>query len=344
MPEAPVGVLLINVGTPDAPETPEVRRYLRQFLSDPRVLDMNPVGRWLLLNLIILPRRPARSAEAYRAIWTEAGSPLLVHGRALVAALQTELGEGYRVELGMAVGEPAQRDALSRLEDAGCSPIVVAPLFPQYASSTTGTCVADVLEAAAERWNVPPLSVLTPFYDDPGFIEAFAAVAQPALAEAAPEHVLFSFHGLPERHVRKSDPSGSHCLAREDCCDSIGAHNRSCYRAQCMATARALAARLGLEDGQHSVVFQSRLGKTPWLEPYADAAAVKLAEGGLKRLAVICPSFVADCLETLEEIGIRMAEDFSKAGGETLILVPSLNAHPAWVSALSAMVKRTAGR
>ncbi len=333
-----VGILLVNLGTPDAPRAPEVRRYLRQFLSDPRVIDINPVGRWLLLNLIILPTRPAKSAEAYAKVWGEDGSPLLVNGQALRDAVAERL-DPLPVVLAMRYGNPSIAAGLDALHEQGCDHVVLLPLYPQYAASSTGSTVEEVYREAGQRWNTPFVTVVPPFYDDLRFIEAFAQVGQPVLDELEPEHVLMSFHGLPERHMRKSDPSGQHCLVQDDCCRKIGTHNRNCYRAQCFATARALAGRLGLPTLAWSVSFQSRLGRDPWIKPYTDHRLVELAKQGVKRLAVFCPAFVADCLETLEEIGIRADEDFRAAGGEQLRLVPSLNHHPAWVDAVVGLVE-----
>ena len=333
-----VGILLVNLGTPDAPEAPEVRRYLREFLSDPRVIDINPVGRWLLLNLIILPTRPKQSAEAYRKVWGVDGSPLLVNGRALRDAVDLRLPE-LPVELAMRYGNPSIAAGLDRLHAAGCDHLVVLPLFPQYASSSTGSAVEKVYQEAGRRWNTPFITVVPPFYDDLRFVEAFAQVGQPVLDELEPDYVLMSFHGLPERHMIKSDDSGHHCLRNKDCCAKIGDHNRNCYRAQCFATANALAGRLGLPPDQWGVSFQSRLGRDPWIKPYTDEVLVERAKAGTKRMAVFCPAFVADCLETLEEIGMRAQEDFQAAGGEQLELVPSLNAHPAWVDAVIGMLE-----
>ena len=339
----PTGLLLVNLGTPDAPTTPAVRRYLREFLSDPRVIDINPVGRALLLNLIILPTRPAKSAEAYRKVWDEQrGSPLLAFSKDLAAAVQRKLGDAWRVELAMRYGNPSIASGLEALRAAGVDRIVVLPLYPQYAASSTATSVARVMELATARWDVMPLDVVPAFYADPGFLAAVAAVARPVLADAKPDHVLFSFHGLPERQIQKSDPTGAHCLKSATCCDAITQANQNCYRAQCFATARELAARLAVTD--YTVCFQSRLGRTPWITPHTDVLLDELAKQGKKRLAVMCPAFVADCLETLEEIGIRAREQFKAAGGEELTLVPSLNATPAWVDAVCALAERHAAR
>lgn len=333
-----IGVLLLNLGTPDAPRPAEVRRYLRQFLSDPRVIDINPVGRWLLLNLVILPLRPRRSAEAYTKIWSDEGSPLLANGQALRDAVARKLAH-VPVALGMRYGNPSIAAGLDQLRAEACDHLVVLPLFPQYASSSTGSAIEAVYREVGQRWNTPFVTVVPPFYDDLRFVEAFAQVGQPVLDELEPDHVLMSFHGLPERHMRKSDETGRHCLQSEGCCDKIIDANRNCYRAQSFATARALAGRLGLPDEQWSVSFQSRLGRDPWIKPYTDLRLVELAKAGVKRMAVFCPAFVADCLETLEEIGIRANEDFRAAGGERLVLVPSLNAHPAWVDAVVGLLR-----
>lgn len=335
------GILLVNLGTPDAPEPGPVRRYLREFLSDPRVIDINPIGRALLLHLIILPFRPRRSAAAYRQVWTAEGSPLLVHGRELVAALRERMPE-LPIELGMRYGDPSIASALARLREHGCDRVIVLPLFPQYASSSTGSTLEQIYRIAASSNNTPYVQVIPPFYDHPSFVAAFAEVGRAKLDALAPDHVLFSFHGLPERQVIASGDAQL-CLARTDCCERLVDGNRNCYRAQCFATARSLAA--ALELGEHhgldqrwSISFQSRLGRTPWIKPYTDEVIPALAQRGVKKLAVFCPAFVADCLETLEEIGIRARSDFLAAGGETLELIPSLNTHPAWIAAVEQLI------
>jgi ferrochelatase len=336
------GVLLVNLGTPASPAMRDVRRYLRQFLGDPRVLDRPAVARALLLYGAILPFRSRRSAQAYATIWTPEGSPLCVHGRALRDALAKALGPGYAVELAMRYGEPAMGPALDRLAAADVDAIEVVPLFPQAAASSSGSALEAVYGEAGRRWNVPPLRARGPFYDEPGFVRALAAVADELPAARRPDHLLVSFHGLPERQVRRSDPSGAHCLVRERCCDAIGPANRHCYRAQCFATARALAGALGLAPDEWSVGFQSRLGRTPWIRPYTDERLPELAARGVRVLGVVCPSFVADCLETLEEIGIRAREQWRALGGEELVLLPCVNAHPVWVEALAGWI-RTGG-
>jgi protoporphyrin/coproporphyrin ferrochelatase len=339
----PTGLLLINLGTPDDPSTSAVRRYLAEFLSDPRVIDINAVGRAVLLHGVILRTRPAKSAHAYQTIWDkDTGSPLLHHSKELAAAVVAKLGESWRVELAMRYGNPSIPSALDRLAAAAVDRIVVLPLYPQYAASSTATSVARVMELQTSQWDVTPIDVVPAFHADAGFLAAWEAVARPALAAANPDHVLFSFHGLPERQIQKSDPSGNHCLKSASCCDALGPANHRCYRAQCYATARDLAARLSIKDS--TVSFQSRLGRTPWITPHTDVLLDELPKKGVKRLAVMCPAFVADCLETLEEIGMRAKDQFKAAGGEELTLIPSLNATPAWVDAVAAMAARHAAR
>ena len=334
------GVLLVNLGSPESASSRDVRRYLREFLSDPMVIDLPGPLRWLLLNAVILPLRPRRSAAAYSKIWLAAGSPLLVYSRALRDAVSEELGDDYRVELAMRYGKPAIAGALERLTAADVARILVVPLYPQYSTSATESSIVAVEAAAHARPEVAPLERLPPFYADPRFIDAWRAVARPALDAFAPDYTLFSYHGLPENQIRALHPE--HCFASATCCESIGAHNQLCYRAQCVATTRALAAALELAPAAHGLAFQSRLGPSKWIEPYTDQVLPKLAQAGHRRLAVLCPTFVADCLETLEEIAIRAKQQWRDLGGEELLLVPSLNAHPVWVSTVADWIRARA--
>lgn len=329
------GLLLLNLGTPDAPNTPEVRRYLREFLMDPRVLDIHPVGRWLLVNGVIAPFRSPKSAAAYKTVWMPEGSPLLVYGKALKQGVQDALGQGYKVAFGMRYGNPAAAGALAEL--AECARIIVLPLYPQFASASTASSLAQIHELAAEMAVPPPLQIVQDFYDHPAFIDAQAELAREMVAQA--DHVLFSYHGVPERQLKTTEHA-EHCLAAEyACCEALVAANRHCYRAQCIATTRALKAALDLPDERCSVGFQSRLGRTPWIRPYTDEIVPRLAQEGVKTLAVLTPSFTADCLETIEEIGDRAKEDFLEAGGETLLRVPCVNASEAWVQGLAEWVR-----
>lgn len=339
----PTGVLLLQLGTPDSPSTADVRTYLREFLSDPRVLDIPAPARALLLNGVILPFRPRRSAHAYRQIWTEDGSPLTIHTETLAAKVAELLGDGYRVAVGMRYQNPSIESAVDRLAAAGCDRLVVLPLFPQYASASGGSAVAKTLEVLAQRWNVIDVATVGAFYDHPGFIAAAAEVARPLLDDFEPDHVLFSYHGLPEKQIRKSDPTNAWCLSEAGCCASINEANRFCYRAQSFATTRALAEALGLEAGTFSTAFQSRLAGQKWIEPYTDVVLPELHAQGVRRLAVLTPSFTADCLETLEEIGIRGRQQWADLGGDDLLLVPCVNASDRWAEAVADMVRSHAG-
>jgi len=332
------GLLLINLGTPESPRASDVRPYLREFLMDPRVIDVPTWKRWLIVNMILI-RRPKASGEAYAKVWTEQGSPLLLHSRALAEKVAQRLG-GIPVELGMRYGQPSIASALKRLRDAAVDKLVVFPLYPQYSSAANGSSLEKVYTEAAKLWNVPDIETIPPFYDDPGFIAACAEQARPVIEKADPEKIYFSFHGLPERHVVQSDESGNHCLQSADCCTRIGRANRYCYRAQCYATARLLAERLAIPEEKSVVCFQSRLGRDPWIRPYTDKIMIEHARAGVKRAVILSPAFVADCLETLEELGIRGVDDWQAAGGERLDLVPCVNSDDRWVDALLEIVRR----
>ncbi len=333
------GALLVNLGTPRSAAIADVRAYLGEFLSDPRVLDLPAPLRRALLHGVILRVRPRRSAEAYAKIWTAAGSPLLLGTERLRGTVQKRLGERYRVELAMRYGEPSLRSAIAGLREAGVDDLHVVPLFPQYAAATVGSVLDRVYAEARRAWDVPRLRVIEPFFSDPGFLDAQAELARPLLAESGAEHVLFSHHGLPERQLRRSDPTGERCLASPDCCERAAAAGSRCYRAQCFATARALARTLGLEPGSWSVGFQSRFGRTRWCEPHTEAVLESLAGCGVRRVVVLCPSFVVDCLETLEEIGIRARERWRALGGESLGLVPCVGTSERFADAVAGWIR-----
>ena len=338
--DAVTGVLLLNLGTPDSPKTRDVRRYLREFLSDPRVLDMHPWLRTILLYGVILPSRPRRSVAAYRKIWSQEGSPLLAAGRALREAVAETLGPDFEVALGMRYGSPSIAEAVAQLAARGVGRIVALPLFPQYADASTGSALARLFEATGELGVDAEIRTIGAFYQDPRFVEAWRAVAAEPLAEVRADHVVLSYHGLPEHHVRRADPSS--CLEREGCCAIAGAAARGCYRAQCFATSRALVDALGLDPEKTSTSFQSRLGRRPWIRPHTDEHLVELADRGVKRLAILCPAFAADCLETLEEAAIGFRERWLELGGEVCWVSPCPNAHPAWVAGVASMVREAA--
>jgi len=338
---APLGVLLVQLGTPASPRTRDVRRYLREFLSDPRVIDLPAPARWLLVNGVIAPFRAPRSAHAYGAIWQPEGSPLRIHTDALGVALGERLGTGARVAVGMRYGDPSIADALDSLVAGGARRIVVAALYPQHAESSRGTALAAVQAWAVRQAEAPELPILPPFFQAPGFIEAVAAQARAALADFRPDQVLLSYHGLPERHVQAADPSREHCLVHPHCCQQPGVTD-FCYRAQCFATSRAVAKALELPLERISTGFQSRLGRARWIGPSVDDLLVSLAGRGVRRLAVLCPSFVADCLETLEEIGIRARARWSELHGGAFTLVPCVNATAPFVEFLATQIETAA--
>ena len=332
------GVLLINLGTPDSPSTGDVRKYLTEFLNDPRVIDISPIGRFFLVNFIIVPFRAAKSAKLYKHIWTKEGSPLLIHGKKVKELLQKELGDNYFVELGMRYQNPSIASALENLRRQRVEKIIIIPLYPQYASSSTGSSIEKAM-SILRKWEViPSVSIISKFYDRPDFIGAFTEVSKKYLSENY-DHFLFSYHGLPERHIRKSDAHyGSNDLCTSgNCCDFTYEKNQYCYRASCFATTRALVKKLNIPEGKYSTSFQSRLNDK-WIKPYSDKVLEELAKKGVKKILVFSPAFVADCLETIHEIGTEYNELFQRYGGEKVQLVESLNASSGWIEALKNMI------
>jgi protoporphyrin/coproporphyrin ferrochelatase len=327
------GVLLVNLGSPDSPAVGDVRKYLREFLMDERVLDAPYPVRFGIVHFAILPTRPKQSAEAYAKIWSPEGSPLVATSRKVQAELQRRVP--VPVELAMRYRNPSIKSGLTRLREAGVEELLLIPLFPHYAMSSYETAVERVKELLARVAPRMSLQVVPPYYDAPDYIAALAASTAEYLQQGY-DHLLFSFHGLPERHLRKTDPSCAHCLRVERCCEMPHAAHERCYRAQCFRTVEAFARKAGVV--RYSVAFQSRLGREPWLQPYTDQEIARLARDGIKKLLVICPAFVSDCLETLEEIGIRGREIFQEAGGRELVLIPCLNEHPRWLDALQRMI------
>ena len=324
-----IGVLVAQLGTPQAPTARALRPYLRQFLSDPRVIDLHPLRWYPILYLFVLTRRPARSAALYANIWTDEGSPLMVHSQAQTRGLQERLGAAYRVVLGMRYGEPSIERAIKSLESEGVERILVFPMFPQFSCATTGSIYDAVNRAALGRrcpWffdrkrQMPALRFVPPYADHPEYINALKQSVAEAVGHLSwtPDRYLITFHGIPQRYVDEGDP----------------------YRRQCEETARQLATALGLADDEWVSGFQSRFGKEPWLEPYTEDVLARLGGQGVRRLVAICPGFTADCLETLDEIGREGAEQFSRGGGQQFHLVPCLNDHPAWLDAMAAIARQ----
>ena len=332
-------VLLVNLGSPDSTSVPDVRRYLREFLGDERVLDLPAPARWLLLEGIILRTRPKKSAHAYAEIWTKDGSPLILTSQSVQRKLAAALGPETPVYLAMRYGRPSIASIIAQIAADGVEEVLLFPQYPHYAMSSWETVVVRVYEEAARQAPGLRVACVQPFYADADYVEALHTVSAPYLAQPH-DYVLFSYHGIPVRHLRKADSSRGHCTLVKDCCTTCSPVQATCYRAQCLATTRALVARAGIPAEKHSVSFQSRLAGEPWLTPFTDHELTRLAREGRRRLLVLCPAFVADCLETIEEISGEGKETFLAAGGESFTQIPCLNDHPAFVEFLSGRVRR----
>lgn len=328
-------ILLVNLGTPDDTKPSSIRRYLRQFLNDPRVVDLPSFIRWPLVNLLIIPFRFRKTRHAYRQIWTDAGSPLLLIGEQLRAALASLLGADYQVELGMRYGNPSIASAVDKLSN--CDEVSILPLFPQYSSAATGSAVEEVMNVIRQQRNIPTVKIVRDFYNHAGFVNAFANKIREGIANKKIDKIIFSYHGLPEHHLTRSGCQAT--CSHQAACPVISEKNAFCYRAQCFATTRELVNQLGLQSSQFTVAFQSRLGKTPWIKPYTDLLLPELIQQGIKDIAIVCPSFVADCLETLEEINIRAREQWISLGGHSFTYIPCVNDSTEWVEAVAQLVK-----
>lgn len=330
------GILLVNLGTPDSPSVKDVRKYLKQFLSDERVIDLPWLPRNLLLYGLILPFRSFKTSKAYQQIWDQdLGSPLRFLSESYAKHLQAELGDKYLVKLAMRYGQSSIASAVQGMRDK-VSQITLIPMYPQFAASTTSSVVEEFFKQIGGQWNIPDISVISQYYDKDWYIQALANRTKPFIDEFKPCHTLMSFHGLPVRQVAKSEKK---VCDMSKPCPAVNQDNHFCYRAQCYQTARRLAEELCLTHSDYSVSFQSRLGRIPWIEPYTDQILSSLRKRGIKRLSVVCPSFVTDCLETLEEIGISLREQWLSLGGEALQLVPALNDSTVWVRALAGAIE-----
>lgn len=336
-------VLLVNLGSPDSTSVPDVKRYLQEFLGDPRVID-RPKSAFLrsaLVNGIIIPSRVKNSAHAYSTIWTAEGSPLVVTSQRTQAALQKRVP--VTIELAMNYGSPSIPDALQRLAAAGVTELLVWAQYPHYAMSSWETAIVKVRREAARLAPAMKLEVVQPFYGDADYIEALVASARPYLDQPH-DHLLFSYHSIPQRHLQEADSSKAHCLAFADCCTTCSPAHATCYRAQVVRTTELFAKRAGLRPDRWSIAFQSRLRGEPWLTPYTDYEYKRLATEGRKNLLVITPAFITDCLETLEEIQVRGAEDFKAAGGESFTHIPCLNDQPPYLDFLAKRVQGWLGQ
>jgi len=328
-------VLLVNLGSPDSTSVADVRRYLDEFLTDERVIDKAFV-RKVIVPMIILNTRPKKSAEAYASIWTDQGSPLIV-----TSQNQTELLAGKvapRVYLAMRYGTPSIASVVEAILRDGVSSLFVVPLYPQYAMSSYETVVVKVMEEINRLQPDLDVDFLQPFYNDPDYLDILAASIGEKLPEDT-EKLLFSFHGVPERHLRLSDPSHAHCLCVADCCRRANPAHATCYKHQCLATVRGVVDRLGMPEDRYFVSFQSRLGRDPWLQPYTDATLEAWGRKGIGKVRVVCPAFVTDCLETLEEIAGEGKETFLHAGGKDYAVIPCLNEDPRWIQFLADRVE-----
>ncbi|MDB5226472.1 MAG: ferrochelatase [Bacteroidota bacterium] len=332
------GILLVNLGTPDSPSDADVFKYLNEFLTDGRVIDYPWLARQVLVRGVIVPARYKNSAKTYREIWDpQRGSPLLYHLQDLAEKVKTKLSDEYIVEIAMRYQSPAIETALEKFKKMQVNRIVVLPLFPQYSSACNGSVIEKV-ESITSKWlTIPDLKFIHYFYDHPKFIDAFVARGRKYNFDEY-DHVLFSYHGLPARHLKNADLSGCHCLQKADCCARIEEINQHCYRAQCFETTRLIAEKLNLPTDKFTVTFQSRLGKEVWLEPYTVEVIPKLAKEGKKKLLVFSPAFVADCLETLYEIRTEYLELYRQHGGESIQLVESLNSSDEWTEAVCDLV------
>jgi len=330
------GVLLVNLGSPDSPSVPDVRKFLREFLMDGRVIDVPYPIRLAIVYGAVLPFRPRASAEAYAKIWTAEGSPLI----AASASLQRELRARLElpVELAMRYQNPTIESALRALSESSVDDVLVVPMFPHYAMSSFESAAERVKQVAASVTPGLRLSILPPFYDHPEYIGALVSSAAPYVEDGF-DHLLFSFHGVPERHLIKQDPRCAACLTRWDDCRHPETAGRQCYRRHCIRTMNCFVTAEAIARDTFSFAFQSRLGMDAWLEPATHDEIIRLARSGVRRLVVICPAFTVDCLETIEEIGIRGKEAFLSNGGDKFVLIPCLNDHPGWVEALVRLLR-----
>lgn len=331
------GVLLVNLGSPNSTDVKDVKNYLDEFLMDERVIDMPYLLRVLLVKGIILNTRPKKSAEAYKKIWWPEGSPLIVLSKRLQDKLQILVD--IPVELAMRYGRPSIEEGLTNLYNQAVEEVLIIPLYPQFAMATTETILVLAEKIRKEKFPTLKVSSLPAFYNKKEYIQNLADSIQDRLKSNSADYILFSYHGVPERHIKKSDVTKSHCQINSSCCVTPSKAHEFCYRHQCLETTRQVAEVLGLEEGKFSTSFQSRLGRDPWLQPYTDATIDGLAQQGIKNLAVVTPAFVSDCLETLEEIGMEAAHSFKENGGENFISIPCLNDREDWVQTLSNWIK-----
>ena len=334
------GALLINLGSPDSPNPKDVRKYLGEFLMDERVIDLPKLLRVFLVKGIILNTRPKKSAKAYEKIWWEEGSPLIVLSKRLREFIQKKVS--VPIGLAMRYGSPSIEYGIKSLVDQGVDEIMLIPLYPQFAMATTETILVLAEKIKNEKYPELGFTILPPFYNHQDYIRVLSHSIQENLKNKKWEHLLFSYHGIPKRHIRKSDITKSHCKMNKSCCQITSKAHQYCYRHQCYETTRQVAKYLELKDGSYSTSFQSRLGLDPWLQPYTDKTISQFARKGIKNMAIVTPAFISDCLETLEEIGMEAVEDFKEKGGEELHVIPCINTRTDWVNVMSRWVEQWA--
>lgn len=334
-------VVLMNLGSPDSTEVKDVRRYLDEFLMDERVIDKPWLLRAFLVKGIIVPFRAPKSAEAYKSIWTAKGSPLIVLSEQLREALDKVVDEP--VVIAMRYGNPSPKKAYDDLlaKNPDLEEVILVPMYPHYAMSSYETAVEYAKEQHQKGRYKFRLTTIKPYYDNEEYLEALCESMKPYL-QGEYDHILFSYHGVPERHIYKGDVTGQHCLKVANCCETPSPAHKYCYRHQCLVTTKLVTERLGIPADKWTMSFQSRLGREEWLKPYTATRLEELPKGGVKKLLVVCPAFVSDCLETLEEIAEEGKETFLHAGGESFQMIPCLNVHPLWVGALARWVKEYA--
>ena len=329
------GILLVNLGTPDAPTYSGLRSYLNQFLTDRRVIDTPWLLRQIIFKGIVSPLRSGKVAKLYKSIWMEEGSPLKVYGERVAKGVQEILGDDYVVELAMRIQNPSIESALNKLRAANVSEIVVFPMFPHYSSATTGSVFEEVMNLLAKREQIPSVRMINSYYDNTEMISIFADNAKKMGLENY-DHYIFSFHGVPKRYLKKEN---NYCKCDTTCCQKIVPENQFCYTAQCNMTGHSIASLLNIPKEKYTIAYQSRFGREEWVQPYLDDVLKELLEKGEKRLMVFSPSFVADCLETTMELAVEYNEEFIEDGGERLDLVPSLNDDPRWIRIVADLVR-----
>jgi ferrochelatase len=329
------GVLLVNLGTPDSPSVSDVRKYLLEFLNDPRIIDLPWLLRKILANIIIVPFRSPKSAGIYRQLWTKKGSPLFIYGKKVKEKLQDELGNEFDVEFAMRYQNPSMEAVLEKMRIHQHEKLIIIPMFPQYASASAGSVIEKAMKIISKWWVIPEIKFVGQFYDNEDFINSFVEIAKKYNIDEF-DHILFSYHGLPFRQVDKVHIDGKKCSAHK-CEDEITEENKFCYKAACFATSRLLSEKLNISKNKYTVCFQSRLDKN-WLEPFTDKIIIQKAKENAKKLLIFSPAFVSDCLETIVEIGIEYQKLFNEHGGGKIQLVESLNEHPMWINTLKNLI------